>query len=179
MWAPIVVLVLAAVAFWAYNSLVKLRVAAEGAWSDVDVQLKRRYDLIPNLVETVKGYAAHERGTLEAVIEARSKAQQAVTPADKAQAEGALAGTLKSLFALAESYPQLRASENFTQLQGTLEAIEGDVQNARRYYNAVVRDLNTKIAQFPTNLVALTFGFKPREFFEMPAEERAVPKVSF
>ncbi len=179
MWVPIVILVLAAVAFWAYNSLVKLKVAAEGAWSDVDVQLKRRYDLIPNLVETVKGYAAHERGTLEAVIEARSKAQQAVTPAEKAQAEGALAGTLKSLFALAEAYPQLRASENFTQLQGTLEGIEGDVQNARRYYNAVVRDLNTKIAQFPTNLVALTFGFKPREFFEMPAEERAGPKVSF
>ncbi len=179
MWVPIVILVLATVAFWAYNSLVKLKVAAEGAWSDVDVQLKRRYDLIPNLVETVKGYAAHERGTLEAVIEARSKAQQAVTPAEKAQAEGALAGTLKSLFALAEAYPQLRASENFTQLQGTLEGIEGDVQNARRYYNAVVRDLNTKIAQFPTNLVALTFGFKPREFFEMPAEERAVPKVSF
>ncbi len=179
MWAPIVVLVLAAIAFWAYNSLVKLKVAAESAWSDIDVQLKRRYDLIPNLVETVKGYAAHERGTLEAVIEARSKAQQAVTPAEKAQAEGALAGTLKSLFALAESYPQLRASENFTQLQGTLESIEEAVQNARRYYNAVVRDLNTKIAQFPTNLVALTFGFKPREFFEMPEEERTVPKVSF
>ena len=179
MWAPILLLVLAGVVFWAYNSLVRLRVQAESAWSDIDVQLKRRHDLIPNLVETVKGYAAHERGTLEAVIEARSKAQQATTPAEKAQAEGVLTGTLKSLFALAEAYPQLRAVENFTQLQGTLADIEEAVQNARRYYNAVVRDLNTKIAQFPTNLVALTFGFKPREFFELPDEERAVPKVSF
>src|SRR5512143_2561960 len=179
MWLPVVVLVLAVVVFWAYNSLVKLRVQAESAWSDIDVQLKRRHDLIPNLVETVKGYATHERGTLEAVIQARSRAQEAVTPAARAQAEGALAGALKSLFALAESYPQLRASENFTQLQTSLAEIEDAVQNARRYYNAVVRDLNTKIAQFPTNLIALTFAFKPREFFEVAEPEREVPKVSF
>jgi LemA protein len=179
MWLPIVVLVLAVVVFWAYNSLVKLRVAAESAWSDIDVQLKRRHDLIPNLVETVKGYATHESETLEAVIKARSRAQEAVSPADRAEAEGLLTHSLKSLFALAESYPQLRAVESFTQLQGTLDSIEEAVQNARRYYNAVVRDLNTKIAQFPTNLVALTFGFKPREFFEIAAVEREVPKVSF
>ncbi len=179
MWAPIVVLAVCALAFWGYNTLVRLRVQAEGAWSDIDVQLKRRYDLIPNLVETVKGYAAHERETLEAVITARSRAQEAVSPGERAEAEGLLAHSLKSLFALAESYPQLRASESFTQLQASLEAIEEAVQNTRRYYNAVVRDLNTKIAQFPTNLVALTFGFKPREFFEIAAVEREVPKVSF
>ncbi len=179
MWLPIVVLVVAAILFWAYNSLVKLRVQADGAWADIDVQLKRRYDLIPNLVETVKGYAAHESETLEAVIKARSRAQEAVAPADRAEAESLLTNSLKSLFALAESYPQLRAVESFTQLQVTLDSIEEAVQNARRYYNAVVRDLNTKIAQFPTNLVALTFGFKPREFFEIAAAEREVPKVSF
>ncbi len=179
MWLPIVVIVLAVVVFWAYNSLVKLKVQAESAWSDIDVQLKRRHDLIPNLVETVKGYAAHESETLEAVIKARSRAQEAVSPAERAEAEGLLTHSLKSLFALAESYPQLRAVESFTQLQATLDSIEEAVQNARRYYNAVVRDLNTKIAQFPTNLIALTFGFKPREFFEIEAVEREVPKVSF
>ncbi len=179
MTALIVLLVLAGLVFWGYNALVRLRVQADGAWSDIDVQLKRRHDLVPNLVETVKGYAAHERGTLEAVIQARSRAQEAVTPADRAQAEGALTGALKSLFALAESYPQLRASENFTQLQTSLGEIEDALQNARRYYNAVVRDLNTKIAQFPTNLIALSFSFKPREFFEAAEAEREVPKVSF
>jgi LemA protein len=179
MWAAAAVLALCALAFWAYNALVRLRVTADSAWSDIDVQLKRRYDLIPNLVETVKGYAGHERETLEAVIRARSRAQEAVTPGDRAEAEGLLAHSLKSLFALAESYPQLRAVESFTQLQATLESIEEAVQNARRYYNAVVRDLNTKIVQFPTNLIAITFGFKPREFFEIAAVERDVPKVSF
>ncbi len=179
MWAPIIVLAICALVFWAYNSLVRLRVQAESAWSDIDVQLKRRYDLIPNLVETVKGYASHERETLEAVVTARARAQGAVSPGERAEAEGLLAQSLKSIFALAESYPQLRASENFTQLQGSLQSIEEAVQNARRYYNAVVRDLNTKIAQFPTNLIALTFGFKPREFFEIAGAEREVPKVSF
>lgn len=179
MWVPILVLVLGALVLWAYNALVRLRVQAEGAWSDVDVQLKRRYDLIPNLVETVRGYASHERETLDAVIQARARAQGAVTPGQRAEAEGVLASSLKSLFALAEAYPQLRASENFTQLQGSLESIEEAVQNARRYYNAVVRDLNTRIQQFPTNLVALAFGFKPREFFEASAAEREAPKVSF
>jgi len=163
-----------------YNSLVRLKVTTDNAWADIDVQLKRRYDLIPNLVETVKGYAGHEKGTLEAVINARNRAMSATSPADKAQAENMLYGTLKSLFALSEAYPQLRAIESFTSLQNTLSQIEDTVQNARRYYNAVVRDLNTKIQQFPTNIFAGMLGFKPREFFEVTATaEREAPKVSF
>lgn len=163
-----------------YNALVRLRVQANNAWADIDVQLKRRYDLIPNVVETVKGYAAHEKGTLEAVVNARSRAMSAQGPAAKAAAEGMLTQALKSLFALAEAYPQLRAVESFTQLQTTLGQIEEAIQNARRYYNAVVRDLNTKIAVFPSNLIASMFAFKPREFFELTAPaEREAPKVSF
>ncbi len=163
-----------------YNGLVRLRVQCDNAWSDIDVQLKRRYDLIPNLVETVKGYAAHEKGTLEGVVSARNQAMAAQGPAEKAQAEGVLTAALRQVFALAEAYPQLRAVESFTQLQQTLNQIEDSVQNARRYYNAVVRDLNTKIAQFPSNLIAGMFNFKPREFFEISAPaEREVPKVSF
>ena len=163
-----------------YNSLVRLKVQCDNAWADIDVQLKRRHDLIPNVVETVKGYAGHEKGTLEAVINARNRAMTAQGPAAKGEAEGMLAGALKNLFALAEAYPQLRAVESFTQLQGTLAEIEDTLQNARRYYNAVVRDLNTKIAQFPSNILAGMFNFKAREFFEVtvPAE-REVPKVSF
>jgi len=164
----------------AYNSLVRLKVQCDNAWADIDVQLKRRYDLIPNLVETVKGYAAHERGTLEAVINARNRAMSASGPADKAAAENMLSGALKSLFALSEAYPQLRAIESFTSLQNSLSQIEDTVQNARRYYNAVVRDLNTKILQFPTNIIARMLGFKQREFFEVSsAAEREAPKVSF
>jgi LemA protein len=163
-----------------YNSLVRLKVQCDNAWADIDVQLKRRYDLIPNLVETVKGYAAHEKGTLEAVINARNRAITATGPGDKAQAENILSGALKSLFALAEAYPQLRAIESFTSLQNSLSQIEDTVQNARRYYNAVVRDLNTKIQQFPTNIFASMLGFKTREFFEVSAAaEREAPKVSF
>jgi LemA protein len=163
-----------------YNALVRLKVQCDNAWADIDVQLKRRYDLIPNLVETVKGYAGHERGTLEAVINARNRAMTATSPADKAQAENMLSGALKSLFALAEAYPQLRAIESFTSLQNSLSEIEDTVQNARRYYNAVVRDLNTKIQQFPTNIFANMLGFKVREFFEVTTPtEREAPKVSF
>ena len=163
-----------------YNSLVRLRVQCDNAWADIDVQLKRRYDLIPNVVETVKGYAAHEKGTFEAVINARNRAMTAQGPAAKGEAEGMLAGALRQLFALAEAYPQLRAVESFTQLQGTLAQIEDTIQNARRYYNAVVRDLNTKIQQFPSNIVAGMFHFTPREFFEITAPaEREAPKVSF
>ena len=163
-----------------YNSLVGLKVQSENAWADIDVQLKRRYDLLPNLVETVKGYASHEKQTFEAVISARNRAMAATTPSTKAEAEGLLAQSLKSLFALAEAYPQLRAVESFTQLQGSLNQIEEAVQNARRYYNAVVRDLNTKIHAFPSNVIAGFFSFTPREFFELAdATERAVPKVSF
>jgi LemA protein len=163
-----------------YNSLVRLRVQCDNAWADIDVQLKRRYDLIPNLVETVKGYAGHERGTLEAVVNARNRAMTAQGPAAKGEAEGMLAGALRQLFALAEAYPQLRAVESFTQLQNTLAQIEDTLQNARRYYNAVVRDLNTRIAQFPSSLIAGMFNFTPREFFEITAPaEREAPKVSF
>ena len=163
-----------------YNGLVRLKVQCDNAWADIDVQLKRRYDLIPNLVETVKGYAAHEKGTLEAVINARNRAMSPTGPADKAAAENMLSGALKSLFALSEAYPQLRAIEGFTSLQNSLSQIEDNVQNARRYYNAVVRDFNTKILQFPTNLFAGMLGFKQREFFEVSSvAERAAPKVSF
>src|SRR5215471_17889223 len=163
-----------------YNGLVRLKVQCDNAWADIDVQLKRRYDLIPNLVETVKGYAGHEKGTLEAVINARNRAMTAAGPADKAAAENMLSGALKSLFALSEAYPKLRAIESFTSLQNSLAEIEDNVQNARRYYNAVVRDLNTKILQFPTNIFAGMLGFKQREFFEVSgAAEREAPKVSF
>ena len=181
MWILLVIIAILAIAVIAiYNGLVKLRVQCDNAWSDIDVQLKRRYDLIPNLVETVKGYAAHERGTLEAVISARNRAMTTQGPAAKAEAEGMLTSALRQVFALAEAYPQLRAVESFNQLQGTLNQIEDAVQNARRYYNAVVRDLNTKIAEFPSNIIAGMFNFKPREFFEIAAPaEREVPKVSF
>ena len=176
----VVIAVLAIALIAIYNGLVKLRVQCDNAWSDIDVQLKRRYDLIPNLVETVKGYAAHEKGTLEAVISARNRAMTTQGPAAKAEAEGMLTQALRQVFALAEAYPQLRAVETFSQLQGTLSQIEEAVQNARRYYNAVVRDLNTKIAEFPSNLIAGMFNFKPREFFEVTAPaEREAPKVSF
>jgi LemA protein len=181
----ILLIVLAAavlVAIGIYNALVRLRVQSDNAWSDIDVQLKRRHDLIPNVVETVKGYAGHERQTLEAVINARARAVavQGAGPAERGQAEGALTAALRGLFALAEAYPQLRATENFSALQSTLAQIEDAVQNARRYYNAVVRDLNTKIQTFPSNIVAGMFGFKTREFFEVPdAAQREAPKVSF
>jgi LemA protein len=175
------VLVLALIYLGAtYNRLVGLRVRADNAWADVDVQLKRRHDLVPNLVETVKGYAAHERGTLDEVVQARNAAMQATGgPADRAQAENALTRSLRSVFALAENYPQLRAVESFTSLQTSLAQIEDAVQSARRYYNAIVRDLNTLVQQFPSNMVAGMFGFKAREFFEIDEPEREVPKVQF
>jgi LemA protein len=150
-----------------YNGLVQLRVRCDSAWSDIDIQLKRRHDLIPNLVETVKGYAAHEKGTFENIAKFRTQAMQATTPADKAAAENQLTGALRQLFAVAEAYPELKASEQFTQLQTSLNQIEDAIQNSRRYYNAVVRDLNTKIQSFPTNLIASSFGFTQRQFFEI------------
>jgi LemA protein len=162
-----------------YNSLVQLRVRADSAWSDIDVQLKRRHDLIPNLVETVKGYAAHEKGTFENIAKYRSMAMQATTPADKAAAENQLTGTLKSLFAVAENYPELKASEEFTQLQGSLSQTEDAIQNSRRYYNAVVRDLNTRIQSFPTNILAGMFGFQLRQFFEVAEADREPVAVKF
>ncbi len=162
-----------------YNSLVQLRVRADNSWSDIDVQLKRRHDLIPNLVETVKGYAAHEKGTFENIAKFRSMAMQASSPADKAAAENQLTGALKSLFAVAENYPDLKASQEFTQLQNSLSEVEDTIQNARRYYNAVVRDLNTKIQSFPTNLLAGMFGFQQRQFFEADAGDREPVAVKF
>ena len=162
-----------------YNSLVQLCIRCDSAWSDIDVQLKRRHDLIPNLVETVKGYATHEKSTFENIAKFRSQAMQATSPADKAAAENQLTGALKSLFAVAENYPQLKASEEFTQLQTSLSQTEDTIQNARRYYNAVVRDLNTKIQSFPTNILAGMFGFQVRQFFEVDAADREPVAVKF
>lgn len=163
-----------------YNSLAGLRVRADGAWSDIDVQLKRRHDLIPNLVETVKGYAAHEKGTFENIARYRSAAMSATTVDEKAQAEGQLTQALRGLLAVAENYPQLQASEQFTSLQSSLNQTEDAIQNSRRYYNAVVRDLNTKIATFPSNIIAGMFSFQPRQFFQTEtAEDRATPVVKF
>ena len=175
----VLLVVIAVVLIGMYNSLVQLRVRCDSAWSDIDVQLKRRHDLIPNLVETVKGYAAHEKGTFENIAKFRSQAMQASTPADKAAAENQLTGALKSLFAVAENYPELKASEQFTQLQGSLSQTEDAVQNARRYYNAVVRDLNTKIQSFPTNIIAGMYGFTARQFFETDAADREPVQVKF
>jgi len=179
MWPLLIVLALAVWLVVMYNGLVQLRESAEAAWADIDVQLKRRYDLIPNLVETVKGYATHEQETLEKVIQARNRAMGAQGPAAKAEAEGMLAGALKNLFALSEAYPQLKAASNFRDLQESLQEVENGLSNARRYYNAVVRDLNTRVQTFPTVFVARSFGFTQREFFEIDESDRAVPKVSF
>lgn len=176
--AVLAVVVLAVIGL--YNSLVRLKVLVDNAWADIDVQLKRRHDLIPNLIETVKGYAAHEKGTFEAVVAARAKAMSAQSPEASGQAELGLSAALGKLFALAEAYPQLRAVESFTQLQTSLSQIEEAVQSARRYYNAVVRDFNTKIAQVPWNILASLFAFKAREFFQISDEtEKTVPSVKF
>ncbi len=175
-----VVVILAAWAIGLYNSLSQVKLKTDNAWSDIDVQLKRRYDLIPNLVSTVQGYAAHERNTLEAVVEARSKAMNASGAAEKGQAENFLTGTLKSLFALAENYPQLKANENFLKLQGSLSETEEAIQASRRYYNATVRDYNIKIEVFPNNVFAGAMNFKQREFFGLDSEaERQAPQVKF
>ncbi len=175
----VILVVIAVVLISSYNGLVQLRVRCDSAWSDIDVQLKRRHDLIPNLVETVKGYAAHEKGTFENIAKFRSQAMQATSPNDKAAAENQLTGALKSLFAVAENYPELKASEQFTQLQDSLSQTEDSIQNARRYYNAVVRDLNTKIQVFPTNILVSMFGFQARQFFETSEADREPVAVKF
>lgn len=163
-----------------YNSFVRLRIKVDEAWSDIDTQLKRRYDLIPNIIETVKGYAKHEATTFENVVEARNKAMNAQgNVADQAQAENMLSGTLKSLFALAESYPELKANTNFLELQNTLREVEEHIQLSRRYYNGSVRDYNTAISVFPGSLIAGTFNFTKREFFEIAEQERENVKVDF
>src|SRR5260370_42520984 len=160
--ALIVVAVVAIVIVTLYNGLIRLRVQSDNAWADIDVQLKRRYDLIPNLVETVKGYAAHERGTFEAVTMARNQAMSAQGPAAKGQAEGMLPGAFPHLFPLSQAYPHLPAADNFAQLQATLNQIEDTLQNTRRYYNAAVRDFNTPLDQFPSTTFAALRSFKPR-----------------
>jgi LemA protein len=164
-----------------YNRLVGLRVRSQNAWSDIDVQLKRRADLVPNLVETVKGYAAHESGTLQAVTDARSRvvAAQGAGPAERAAAEAQLTSALRGLNVVVEAYPQLQAAGGFRDLQKQLSVIEDAIGSARRYYNAVVRDLNTAIMQFPAVMIAGPMGFQPREFFEAAEADREVPRVSF
>lgn len=179
MWLLAIVVVLVLWLILAYNGLVTLRNRAQEAWSDIDVQLKRRYDLIPNLVQTVKGYMAHEAGVFEKVTQARSQAMQATGKA-KAGAEDMLSGALKSLFAVAENYPQLKASENFQKLQDELTDTEDKIQAARRFYNGMVRDLNTKVQSFPSNLIANMFHFAPMEFFgDLKDVEKVPVQVKF
>jgi LemA protein len=179
----IVIVVLIALFAWlAFSGLVKKRTRTQEAWSEIDVELKRRHDLIPNLVSTVQGYATHEQGTFEAVTQARANAVTAGATGDPAKigpAENALSGTLRSLFAVAENYPQLRAVESFTQLQETLTATEDKIEFARRYYNTSARDYNIALQTFPRNLIAGPFGFKAVAFFAADEEDRAVPQVSF
>ncbi len=174
----VVVLIVLFVIF-TYNGLVQLRELVRSSWSQIDVQLKRRHDLIPNLVETVKGYAAHERSTLEAVIAARNAAMGAQSLPDRQQAENVLTGTLRSLFAVAEAYPNLKANENFLMLQEELAGTEGKIAYARQHYNDVVQTYNTRIRIFPANLVAGPAGFTPEAYFEIEAGERSVPTVKF
>jgi len=168
----IVVLVLLALV-GLYNRFVRLTNRTEEAWSDIEVQLKRRYDLIPNLVETVKGYASHEAGTLQKVTEARTKAMGAQSVAEHAEAENMLTGALKSLFAVSEAYPDLKANSNFVELQRELSDTENKIQAARRFYNSVVQELQNALEMFPSNIVGSLFGFKTREFFELSADEQA------
>ncbi len=182
---PINIIIIAAVAavLWVvliFNGLVRKRYRAKEAWSDIDVQLKRRYNLIPNLIETVKGYAAHEREVLEKVTEARTRAMGVQSVEEHGKSENMLTGALKTLFAVSENYPQLKASENFLELQRELSDTENKIQAARRFYNTNVRDLNIKVDSFPSNIVAKIFNFKKMEFFELEEEAAREPvKVSF
>ena len=178
----ILLAVIVVVAFWligVYNGLIRLKNRTDEAWSDIDVQLKRRYDLIPNLVETVKGYAKHEKELFENVTKARTAAMGAEGIEEKGKAENVLSGTLKTLFAVAENYPQLKASDNFAKLQDELSDTENKIQAARRFYNGNVRDFNTKIQVFPNNMVAGMLKFKAYEFFEAEEGEKKNVKVKF
>lgn len=181
MWIVIAVIALILIGIISmYNNLVKLNVRTDEAWSDIDVQLKRRYDLIPNLVETVKGYAKHETEAFENVTKARAMALGAQGIGDKAQAENQVEGALKSIFAVAEAYPELKANQNFAQLQADLTDTEDKIQASRRFYNGNVRELNIAVATFPTSLFASMFGFKKRELFELEdATQREAVKVDF
>ncbi|MGH9263123.1 MAG: LemA family protein [Acidimicrobiales bacterium] len=162
-----------------YNGLVRLRNRIQNAWAQIDVQLRRRYDLIPNLVETVKGYAAHEKGTFQAVTEARANAINAQGPVEQARAENMISSALKSLFAVSEAYPDLKANQNFLALQEELSGTEGRISYARQYYNDAVLRLNTKIQTFPTNILAGMFGFKEHEYFEADDTSRGPVSVQF
>jgi LemA protein len=176
----VVIVVVIGLFFWfGFNGLVKRRNQVDNAWSQIDVQLKRRHDLIPNLVETVKGYAAHERGTFEAVTAARANAINAQGAPAQAQAENALTGALKSLFAVAEAYPDLKANQNFLNLQEELTSAEDRIAYARQFFNDSVLSYNTKIQQFPTVLIAGMFHFERREFFDAAPEDTATPQVQF
>lgn len=180
--ATIVIVLVVLVVLWliaTYNGLITLKNRVDEAWSDIDVQLKRRYDLIPNLLETVKGYATHEKKLLTEVTELRTAALNAKTPHDRAEKEDMLSGALKSIFAVAENYPDLKASTNFVELQRELTDTEDKIQAARRFYNGNVRDFNTKLEVFPTNMFASSLGFSKREFFEANEAERENVKVSF
>ena len=183
MWILIIaIVIIVAIVIWlisAYNGLIRLRNQIENAWSQIDVQLKRRLDLIPNLVETVKGYAAHERDTLEAVIQARNASVAAKSPGEQAKAENMLEGTLSKLFALGEAYPDLKANQNFLHLQEELTATEGRVAYARQFYNDSVLGYNNKLQQFPTMFFARMLKFERREYFEADEAARTTPDVSF
>lgn len=178
----VILVVVGLLALWliaVFNGLIRLRNRVDEAWSDIEVQLKRRYDLIPNLVNTVKGYAKHEEGVFTKVTEARANAIQAKTPADHAAAENVLSGALKSLFAVSEAYPALQASQNFLHLQQELVDAEDKIQASRRFYNGNVRDFNTKLQVFPNNIVAGILGFKKYDFFDAPDEVNKTPEVKF
>jgi LemA protein len=180
-WAVVgaIVVLLGLLGIAVYNRLVRAKNLVEEAWSGMDVQMKRRTDLIPNLVETVKGYMQHERGVLEQVTTLRAKSLSAATVEDRAAAEGAMSRALGALFAVAENYPDLKANQNFLELQKALSDIEEQLQLARRYYNGTVRDLNILIESFPSNLFASFFGFRKAAFFQIDEADRAVPKVGF
>jgi len=178
----VLLIIIAVLILWliaVYNGLIKIKNRVDEAWSDIDVQLKRRYDLIPNLINTVKGYAAHERELFEKVTAARTAAMGAGTPAEKEKAENILSGTLKSLFAVAEAYPDLKANQNFLELQRELTDTEDKIQASRRFYNGNVRDFNIKIEIFPNNLIAGMLKFAKREFFEAEEGDKTLPEVKF
>lgn len=178
-YALLILAVLAVMVVSVYNGVITLKNKVEEAWADIDTQLKRRYDLIPNLVETVKGYAGHEAQTLEKVIQARNSAMNAKSLPEKEAAENMMTGALKTIFALSESYPDLKANQNFMDLQNTLKEIEEHIQLSRRYYNATVRDLNTKLEVFPNNVIAGPLGLNKKEFFQANEGEKENVKVSF
>lgn len=176
----LVIIILIGLLVWAkYNSFIYLSNLVSEAWSGINVQLKRRYDLIPNLVETVKGYSKHEKSVFENVTRLRTESMSARSVEHKSELEGELSGALKTLFAVAENYPDLKANQNFLQLQAELQNIEGEIQLARRYYNGVVRSYNTNILTFPGNLIAMFFSFKPKHYFEIAKEEQENVQINF